>query len=548
MDDQSALIRCLLDFARGALDIVLFDFPLQRGVWQSELAGSFRLIPTEFGESSRNNGFLILVGMHSKWHQLRLGHGGANFRRKEIFADLTAGVENRQPLDDIAQFANVAGPGVIGHSLPSAARELRNSPNYKLLHEVLDQWFEVFGTFTQRRDVDCERANAIKEVLAKSASFHHFLEIAIRRCDQPEIDFLGHLAANDADFLFLKHSQQFCLHTECEFTDFVKEKRAAVGELDFADSFVNAGCNSLFDSEEFSLHYFAGVGSTIERDKRSIAIRAALVDNLSQDFFAGAAFAKQKDRCFGISDAGQLLNQVDQDSAARDELLADAERFMDGVQFRCAPLRDVELARLREDDSDEVRNGCDKFVFVFGEHAGQAVVIEIEHADNVLAGDKRHASDGINIVLDNAAILAREIVSLGITDDERGLVFKDRVHDAAAHRENIFEGYLVAGDETLNAQIGGVICCEQQSRAFGAGLFKRKADQVVGGDIEVFEGIEELGDFEDCLILGRERAKGFIQAVEPLARSFDPGAIADQRDKPQMLEQEPAGELGFVLA
>ena len=61
------------------------------------------------------------------------------------------------------------------------------------------------------------------------------LEIAIRRCDDANVDGVRAVVADALVLALLQHAQQLALQIERNLADLVEEDRAAVGELETPD-------------------------------------------------------------------------------------------------------------------------------------------------------------------------------------------------------------------------------------------------------------------------------------------------------------------------
>src|SRR5262245_7024770 len=104
----------------------------------------------------------------------------------------------------------------------------------RALEEVARDLNHVVAARAQRRDFDREDAQAIEQVLTKATIGDGLLEIAIRRGDDSNVDAVSAIVADALVLAFLQHSQQLALQIERNLSDFVKEDRASVGQLEAA--------------------------------------------------------------------------------------------------------------------------------------------------------------------------------------------------------------------------------------------------------------------------------------------------------------------------
>jgi hypothetical protein len=80
----------------------------------------------------------------------------------------------------------------------------------------------------QRRLVDTQHAQPVKQVRAKTPVAHRFLQIDVSRGDDPHVDRNRFAPAEPLDLAFLQKAQQARLAFERQVADFVEQQRAAV--------------------------------------------------------------------------------------------------------------------------------------------------------------------------------------------------------------------------------------------------------------------------------------------------------------------------------
>ena len=90
----------------------------------------------------------------------------------------------------------------------------------------------------QGRHVDGKHVEAIIEIFAEAAFLRQLGQVPVGGRDDAHIDLHRALGADGIDFAFLQHAQQFHLHVERQFADFVEEQRAAVGFHELAEMLV----------------------------------------------------------------------------------------------------------------------------------------------------------------------------------------------------------------------------------------------------------------------------------------------------------------------
>ena len=151
--------------------------------------------------------------------------------------DGVAGHHDHQPLDDVAQLADVTRPGIAlqdgqGRGLerldpaPVLARELR--------HEVVGQQTDVVRTVAQRGHEDRNDVQPEVEILAKAAAANFRLKVLVGRAQHAHVDFDPCRAAHRLHRLLLQDPQHLGLRLQAHVADLVEENRAAVGDLELA--------------------------------------------------------------------------------------------------------------------------------------------------------------------------------------------------------------------------------------------------------------------------------------------------------------------------
>ena len=155
----------------------------------------------------------------------------------------------------VLEFANVAEPGgrldALTRSIRQAAGEAVGGR--VLLDEVVGQREQVVRALAQRRDVKVHHVEAVEQVLPELAANDRFLQDAVRRGDDADIDLHRLRAADAVDLAFLDGAQQLGLKPDIHFRYLVQQQRAAVGFLELADAARDgAGERALLVAEQFA--------------------------------------------------------------------------------------------------------------------------------------------------------------------------------------------------------------------------------------------------------------------------------------------------------
>ena len=184
-----------------------------------------------------------------------------------------------------------------------------------------DKAADVLAAFAQRRELNREDAQAIEKVLAEPASVDLFLQVAIGRGNDADIDPAGARVADAFQFLLLQNAQQLCLHRERHFSDFIEKQRAAVGQFEAARLVLQrAGKRASHVTEEFALEQVVGHGAAIHLDEGATLPRALVVSSASDEFLAHTAFSGDEHRCTGRCDKLNLLHHFPQSWTSADDV------------------------------------------------------------------------------------------------------------------------------------------------------------------------------------------------------------------------------------
>src|SRR5581483_10209166 len=154
-----------------------------------------------------------LIGMRCQW---RLGAKRADnwLVGGKLADDLRFVAHNHIALHEVFQLADVARPAVLHHAGQRVLAERPRLLRIKLAvfaQEELEEDRDLLATLTQRRNVDGDDVEAIKQVLAKGAFLHGTLERLVSGCQDPDVDRDIALAAETREFAVLQDVQQFGL-------------------------------------------------------------------------------------------------------------------------------------------------------------------------------------------------------------------------------------------------------------------------------------------------------------------------------------------------
>src|SRR6185312_12531583 len=168
------------------------------------------------------------------------------------------------PLHQIFQLADVSRPMVfmqytheIGRKSPRTAVEFAVVVLNEIVHQILD----IATAFPQRRKVEADHVDAVKQVLPEGPAFNFDFQITVGGADNAYFNFFVFLRANAAELTVLQKLQKFGLQTQFELGNFIQEKRAAVRHFHASRlRSVGAGERALFVSEQFAFQQSARNG------------------------------------------------------------------------------------------------------------------------------------------------------------------------------------------------------------------------------------------------------------------------------------------------
>ena len=295
-------------------------------------------------------------------------------------------VQKDGPLDFILQLSNVARPVKGGEPLNRCRREARNDViglRGEPFQEGVGQRHDVFTAFAQRRQVNRNGADAVIKVLAQFAVLEGVFRLAVGGGDDAAVGLVAGLAADRADFVVLQDAQQLALRVDGHFGDFVEQQRAAfrLAEKTFAVG-VRAGERAFDRTEQFAFDQFAGQGGAIDFDDFVFAARTERVEEVGDDFLAGAAFAGDEHGDIAGGDAFNGAHDFLHGGAAENGRRRAAHRF------QRAPERAVFLVLLLAFDG-ALDVGHQLFIFKrLGEKVIGAAASGFDgHADGAVSGE-----------------------------------------------------------------------------------------------------------------------------------------------------------------
>ena len=178
-------------------------------------------------------------------------------------------------------------------------------------------------TLAQRRQLESDDVEAVKQVFAETPLTHHLVEIQVGGGDDAHVGAAGHRVAHALVFLVLDEAQQLGLQGEREVTDLVEEQGAAIGLADPAlGALAGAGEGALGMAEQLALHQLGGQRRAVDGHAGALGAAAPAMDGARQLALAGAGLTENEDVGIGRRHLPRSLQHAHQHRAVAVELRA----------------------------------------------------------------------------------------------------------------------------------------------------------------------------------------------------------------------------------
>src|SRR5262249_36126395 len=122
---------------------------------------------------------------------------------------------------------------VVQNQPSRIGRKSHRTPSIRAVfdEEIVHQYLDIVAALAQGRDADRNDVQSVIEVFAETSVFDHCLEITICGSQHADVN-LNRARATDSKYLFLLQCpQQFRLHADVDFADFIQKERAFVGNF-----------------------------------------------------------------------------------------------------------------------------------------------------------------------------------------------------------------------------------------------------------------------------------------------------------------------------
>jgi len=264
-------------------------------------------------------------------------HAAEKFGWKVVGLDAYLRTDDDQALNEVTQFANVAGPGVTEEDFERAVTEFARFlavAGAEFIEEMTSENGNVSGAIPQRRNEKRNDVQTVKKILAETAVSDFLFEIFVGSGNDAGVDAGGLIGADRFESLLFQYPQDFRLSAKTHIANFIEEKRATIGLLKLADLVVHgAGEADLDVAEELGLDEFFRNCRAVDLYEWTFIAQAGRVQGTRDEFFARAAFPENQNAAVGGGGDGDLLAQRLHGNAFADDLMAMAEFGAQGLVF-----------------------------------------------------------------------------------------------------------------------------------------------------------------------------------------------------------------------
>src|SRR5579885_1316079 len=236
-------------------------------------------------------------------------------------------------LDGVLELAHVAGPRVVQQQAYRAFRKSHPGPAKRFFgfaQEVIGEQRDVVFAIAQRRQVDVDHVDSVKQLLAEASRANLGFQVAVGRAQHAHIERDRVVGAERITFPFLQSAQQLDLERQRHLADLVEKYGALVGGLEQADLVLSGpGEGALFVAEQLAFEQVFRQRAAIDRQKAPVGALGTEVDGARDQLLAGARLAGDQHARIGARD-----------------LFHHPENLLDRVAFADDVLEAVLLAQL----------------------------------------------------------------------------------------------------------------------------------------------------------------------------------------------------------
>src|SRR5713101_1620443 len=207
-----------------------------------------------------------------------IGDAAEKLGREMVRLDALLRRHDDEALDEVAQLANVTGPGIAEKDFHRGLADFLAAASVsgaEFSEEVARERGNVFAAVAERGNEKGNDVQAVEKVLTKRAAGDFLLEVFVGGGDDANVHGDGLAGADGFEALLLEDAKDFGLRAKAHVADFIEKERAAVGFLKLADFVVaGAGEAALDVAEKLGLDELLRNGGAIDFNEEAFGAQA----------------------------------------------------------------------------------------------------------------------------------------------------------------------------------------------------------------------------------------------------------------------------------
>jgi hypothetical protein len=174
-----------------------------------------------------------------------------------------------------------------------------------------NQGQDIVWSVPETGNMHGQNIEPVIQVQAELVFLYLFFKVFVGGSNDAHIHPDAFLASHAGDGIFLEYPQEFDLHVNGHFANFVKKEGAFIRQLKFAWSpaFAGPGESSFFIAKQFALYQVVGYGPAVDSYKGCIPPLAFIVEGLCEDFLTGTAGTGYQYGGGAVGDVSGILYQ-----------------------------------------------------------------------------------------------------------------------------------------------------------------------------------------------------------------------------------------------
>src|SRR5580704_15053613 len=221
--------------------------------------------------------------------------------RQVVEVDDLLVAERDGAFDAVFQFAHVTRPVVLQQGFHGGVGDLHHPSGGAAFEEPVRQSGDVGATLAQWRHMHRNDVQSKIEILAEGARAIFLFKVAVGGGDHAHVDFSALVAADGTHFFLLENAQEFGLHFQRKFANFIKEQGATVGGLEESSAGLEgASEGSFLVPEQLAFDQGGDERSTIDGDEGAVGERTAEMNGAGDEFLSSATLAGDQHGSTGV--------------------------------------------------------------------------------------------------------------------------------------------------------------------------------------------------------------------------------------------------------